>query len=112
MPSVNWGLLVMVLVLGFGESTRLASAYGISVIGTMLITTLMLGFLVFKVWCWNRWLVWSSWVAKYKYNTAVCEAISQTVRLPRSNAQPRPVSFSTYNEPCLCHCQGGGTSAN
>lgn len=57
-PSVNWSLLAMVLalVLGFGESTRLASAYGISVIGTMLITTLMLGFLVFKVWRWNRWL--------------------------------------------------------
>jgi KUP system potassium uptake protein len=57
-PAINWGLLVMVLVLvlGFGESTRLASAYGISVIGTMLITTLMLGFLVFKVWRWNRWL--------------------------------------------------------
>ena len=57
-PAVNWGLLAMVLalVLGFGESTRLASAYGISVVGTMLITTLMLGFLVFKVWHWNRWL--------------------------------------------------------
>ena len=57
-PAINWGLLVMVLVLvlGFGESTRLASAYGISVIGTMLITTVMLGFLVFKVWRWNRWL--------------------------------------------------------
>src|SRR3546814_16252547 len=48
--------MVLVLVLGFGESTRLASAYGISVVGTMLITTLMLGFLVFKVWRWNRWL--------------------------------------------------------
>ncbi len=57
-PAINWGLLAMVLllVLGFGESTRLASAYGISVIGTMLITTLMLGFLIFKVWRWNRWL--------------------------------------------------------
>jgi KUP system potassium uptake protein len=57
-PAINWGLLamVMVLVLGFRESTRLASAYGISVIGTMLITTVMLGFLVFKVWKWNRWL--------------------------------------------------------
>ena len=54
-PAINWGLLVMVLVLvlGFGESTRLASAYGISVIGTMLITTMMLAFLVFKVWRWN-----------------------------------------------------------
>lgn len=58
MPAVNWGLLVMVLVLvlGFGASTRLASAYGISVVGTMLITTAMLAFLVFKVWRWNRWL--------------------------------------------------------
>jgi KUP system potassium uptake protein len=58
MPAINWALLVMVLVLvlGFGESTRLASAYGISVVGTMLITTAMLTFLVFRVWRWNRWL--------------------------------------------------------
>ncbi|MEO7492856.1 MAG: KUP/HAK/KT family potassium transporter, partial [Sphingomicrobium sp.] len=55
-PAVNWGLLAMVvvLVLGFRESTRLASAYGIAVTGTMLITTLMLGVLVFPVWRWNR----------------------------------------------------------
>ncbi|MEO5706294.1 MAG: potassium transporter Kup [Alteraurantiacibacter sp.] len=55
-PAINWGLLAMVLLLvfGFGESTRLASAYGISVIGTMLITTLMLAFLIFRVWRWNR----------------------------------------------------------
>lgn len=57
-PSINWALLIMVLVLvlGFGASTRLASAYGISVVGTMLITAIMLGFLIFKVWRWNRWL--------------------------------------------------------
>jgi KUP system potassium uptake protein len=55
-PVVNWTLLVMVilLVLGFQESTRLASAYGIAVTGTMLITTIMLGFLIFHVWRWNR----------------------------------------------------------
>ena len=58
MPAINWGLLAMVLilVLGFGESTRLASAYGISVVGTMLITTIMLAFLIFQMWCWNRLL--------------------------------------------------------
>lgn len=57
MPAINWGLLVMVLVLvlGFQESTRLASAYGISVVGTMLITTAMLAFLLFKVWRWKPW---------------------------------------------------------
>ena len=55
-PAVNWTLLVMVilLVLGFRQSTRLASAYGIAVTGTMLITTIMLGVLIFQVWRWNR----------------------------------------------------------
>jgi len=57
-PAVNWLLLAMIiiLVLGFKESTNLASAYGIAVTGTMLITTLMLSFLVFQVWKWNRLL--------------------------------------------------------
>jgi KUP system potassium uptake protein len=55
-PAVNWGILAMViiLVLGFRESGKLASAYGIAVTGTMLITTMMLGVLVFQVWKWNR----------------------------------------------------------
>ena len=55
-PTVNWGLLAMViiLVLGFRQSTNLASAYGIAVTGTMLITTVMLGVLVFQIWKWNR----------------------------------------------------------
>jgi KUP system potassium uptake protein len=57
-PAVNWGLLAMViiLVLGFRESGRLASAYGIAVTGTMLITTVMLGFIVFQLWRWNKLL--------------------------------------------------------
>lgn len=56
-PVVNWGLLVMVvlLVLGFRESTRLAAAYGISVSGTMVITTAMLAVLLLRVWNWKRW---------------------------------------------------------
>lgn len=62
MPLVNWGLLIMVLVLvmGFQQSTRLAAAYGISVVGTMLITTAMLAFLVTKVWRWNRWAAFTT----------------------------------------------------
>ena len=55
-PAVNWGLLLMVilLVLGFRESTNLASAYGIAVSGTMIITSAMLAVLIFQVWKWNR----------------------------------------------------------
>jgi len=55
-PAVNWGLLamVMILVLGFRESGKLASAYGIAVTGTMLITSVMLGVMMVYVWRWNR----------------------------------------------------------
>lgn len=42
-PTVNWGLLVavIVLVLGFKTSTNLAAAYGLAVTGTMAITTIL-----------------------------------------------------------------------
>ncbi|MET0550827.1 MAG: potassium transporter Kup [Xanthomonas sp.] len=42
-PAVNWCLLalVVVAVIGFGDSTSLATAYGVSVTGTMLITTVL-----------------------------------------------------------------------
>jgi KUP system potassium uptake protein len=55
-PAVNWGLMVMVmiLVLGFRASSNLASAYGIAVTGTMLITSVMLGVMMIYVWRWNR----------------------------------------------------------
>ncbi len=58
-PLVNWTLMgfVILLVLGFQSSSNLASAYGIAVTGTMLITTLMMIMLELTVWKWNRWLV-------------------------------------------------------
>lgn len=43
-PMVNWTLLglVIVSVIGFGSSTALATAYGVSVTGTMLITSILM----------------------------------------------------------------------
>ncbi len=54
-PLVNWGLLILViiLVLGFRSSSNLAAAYGIAVTGTMFITACMLGVLTFTVWKWH-----------------------------------------------------------
>jgi len=51
-PVINWALLfmVMLLVLAFGSSHRLLPAYGLAVMGTMFITTIMLGVMVFRVW--------------------------------------------------------------
>ena len=54
-PLVNWGLLVLVvlLVMGFRSSGNLAAAYGIAVTGTMFITACMLGVMTFSVWKWH-----------------------------------------------------------
>ncbi|MFC7520820.1 potassium transporter Kup [Xanthomonas populi] len=43
-PAINWILLALVIVavLGFGNSASLATAYGVSVTGTMLITTVLM----------------------------------------------------------------------
>jgi KUP system potassium uptake protein len=56
-PLVNWALLaaVIVLVLIFRNSSNLASAYGIAVTGTMLITTVMAGVVLLKIWNWPKW---------------------------------------------------------
>ncbi|HLX29594.1 MAG TPA: potassium transporter Kup [Casimicrobiaceae bacterium] len=51
-PAVNWTLLVIVLVavVGFGSSSRLASAYGVAVMGTMLVTTILTFFVIRYGW--------------------------------------------------------------
>jgi len=52
MPEVNWLLLAAVLlaVVGFGSSSALASAYGIAVTLTMLITTMLTFFVIRHGW--------------------------------------------------------------
>jgi KUP system potassium uptake protein len=53
-PVVNWALLLacVLLVVIFKHSSNLAAAYGIAVIGTMLITTLLLGEVTRVCWGW------------------------------------------------------------
>ena len=55
MPRVNLliALGVMLLVVGFGSSSSLASAYGISVTGEMLMTTILLFVVMRKLWKWT-----------------------------------------------------------
>ncbi|RWX57998.1 KUP/HAK/KT family potassium transporter, partial [Mesorhizobium sp. M2A.F.Ca.ET.039.01.1.1] len=54
LPRVNLllALVVMLLVVGFGESSRLASAYGISVTGNMLVTNILLFVVMTRIWKW------------------------------------------------------------
>ena len=54
-PGVNTILFIMViaLVLLFRSSSALAAAFGLAVTATMVLTTLMMGFVIFRVWRWN-----------------------------------------------------------
>ena len=53
-PVVNWALMIatITLVVAFGESSRLAAAYGIAVTGTMVITTVLAFFVARDRWGW------------------------------------------------------------
>jgi KUP system potassium uptake protein len=53
-PLMSWGLMTacIALVLGFKESSRLASAYGIAVSGTMAITSVVFYEVTRKTWKW------------------------------------------------------------
>lgn len=56
-PVVNWFLMTMViiLVLFFGSSSNLASAYGIAVTGAMFIDTCLMSVVLFSLWRWPWW---------------------------------------------------------
>jgi KUP system potassium uptake protein len=59
LPRVNAILAVgvIILVLVFGSSTNLASAYGIAVTGDMVITTILASFVFLRAWRWPAPLV-------------------------------------------------------
>ncbi|MBI2717383.1 MAG: potassium transporter Kup [Rhizobiales bacterium] len=57
LPQVNWLLLagVLGLALAFQNSSSLASAYGIAVTGTMVVTSAMAIPVIWKYWNWPLW---------------------------------------------------------
>ena len=57
-PGINWMLLAAVLaaVIGFGSSSRLASAYGVAVTATMMVDTLLTFFVIRYLWGYPLWL--------------------------------------------------------
>ncbi len=59
LPRVNMILMVgvLALVIAFGTSTNLASAYGIAVTGDMVITSILAIVLFRRAWLWPIWLV-------------------------------------------------------
>ena len=64
-PEVNWalGVACVALVLGFQNSSNLASAYGIAVTGTMTTTTILFHRVVRDTWGWSRFKAWPLTIA-------------------------------------------------
>lgn len=58
-PFVNWALMIAVvgLVIGFRDSSNLASAYGIAVTGTFVITTCLIAVVARHRWRLPLWMV-------------------------------------------------------
>ncbi len=58
-PAANLFMLVAVVlfVVGFGSSSALSAAYGASVVGTMLITTLLGALVAKSLWNWPWWRI-------------------------------------------------------
>ena len=61
LPFVNWSLMVacLGLVMAFGSSAAMAAAFGLSVTGTMFITTILFAAYAQMHWGWSRFAVWS-----------------------------------------------------
>lgn len=59
LPVVNWILFfgVLLLIAVFRSSSRLASAYGLAVTGTLFLTSMLFLLLAQKVWHWAQWKV-------------------------------------------------------
>lgn len=57
LPAVNWLLAVicLLLVFSFRSSTNLAAAYGLAVIGTMIITSVSFSVIMVRVWNYPKW---------------------------------------------------------
>jgi KUP system potassium uptake protein len=55
-PFINWGLMIgiIVLVVIFKNSSNLAAAYGIAVMLTMTIDTLLLFIVMTRIWRWSK----------------------------------------------------------
>lgn len=56
-PQVNWALMVgtIAVVIGFENSSNVASAYGVALTATMLITTILAFVVTRVIWRWKLW---------------------------------------------------------
>jgi len=95
-PAINWGLMVMVilLVLFFQSSSNLAAAYGIAVTGAMFIDTLLLAAVLFSLWRWPWWKALPLVVAFLIVDVAYFGA--NLIKVPQGGWVPLAIGFFIF----------------
>ena len=95
-PAINWGLMVMVilLVLFFQSSSNLAAAYGIAVTGAMFIDTLLLAAVLFSLWRWPWWKALPLVVAFLIVDVAYFGA--NLIKVPQGGWVPLAIGFVIF----------------
>ena len=95
-PLVNWGLMVMVilLVLSFQNSSGLTSAYGIAVTGAMLIDTALLTVLVFRLWQWPP--LWAALLLSVFYIVDIAYFTANLTKVPDGGWFPLAVGLIIF----------------
>ena len=78
LPRVNWVLLCAVIAaaVGFGSSAAMASAYGIAVTVTMLITTMLTFFVVRDLWHLPHWAAYAGTAVFFAFDLLLVTSCS------------------------------------
>ncbi|WP_336963334.1 potassium transporter Kup [Sphingobium aquiterrae] len=95
-PLINWGLMVMVilLVLSFRTSSNLTAAYGIAVTGAMFIDNVLLTVLVFRLWHWPK--IWAVPLLGIFYFVDGAYLAANMTKIPAGGWFPLLIGFCVF----------------
>lgn len=80
-PALNWLMLVLVvlLVVVFNSSSNLAGAYGVAVVGTIVITTVLTSLVLVRRLGWPVWAGWVFFAGFIVVNLTLFAAVSPKI---------------------------------
>ncbi|AWK88023.1 potassium transporter Kup [Azospirillum thermophilum] len=95
-PRNNWILLVgvVILVIGFGSSSNLAAAYGVSVTGAMAIDAILAAVVAWRLWRWNPLLVIVAFTGFLAIDLILFGAT--LTKVPQGGWFPLAIAFGVY----------------
>ncbi len=95
-PRMNWLAMlgVIALVLMFGSSEKLASAYGVAVTGVVAVDTIIVAFVAIKLWRWNKWVSLLLFSALFAVDIVFFAATA--VKIPDGGWFPLLIAFTIF----------------